>query len=214
MTSQRAAFQRRCESRGGADKSLPFTFQETVNKVSPVGRLKFASPVERTWPVNGLSYWHAALRNGLLRFPLERAPESRSLEESFPVVVPVASSFGAFALSEQSARSLRLSGDNNQPSFSAIRPSERFGWACLYSTLITLVQFRQLHCCEVLCQITWITRRRSVAPSCLLVSTKRIVLEASATHLNTNSSALRFAVQKRGWRRSMAISSKHEVQAP
>ena len=71
----------------------------------------------------------------MLRPPLDRVAESRSLEESFPVVVPVASSFEAFAQSEQTLHSLQWSGDNNQPSFSAIRLSEHFGWAYTYSTL-------------------------------------------------------------------------------
>ena len=61
--------------------------------------------------------------------------ESRSLEESFRVDVPVASSFVVFARSEQIAYSLRLSGDSSQPSSSTIRLSEHLVSALLYSTL-------------------------------------------------------------------------------
>ncbi len=84
--------------------------------------------------VDRVSFWgssaqvgHAAVRDGLLRPALDGARENRSLEGSFPVAAPVAFSFEAFALSEQSARSLRLSGDKNQLSSSAIPPSGDFG---------------------------------------------------------------------------------------
>ena len=78
----------------------------------------------------------APVKDGLSHPPLDRAEETQSLEESFPVVVPVAFSFEAFALSERSAHSLRLRGDSNQPFFSAIPLFEQFGWACPYSTLV------------------------------------------------------------------------------
>src|SRR5215471_3932688 len=112
------------------------TLQGAVNKVPPADGLNVNSHAERFDVIDRPASWISALiRDGLLRPPLDCAGESRSLEESLRVVVPVASSSEAFALSEQSAHSLQLRGDSNQPSFSAIRLSERFVWAFFYFTL-------------------------------------------------------------------------------
>src|SRR5215472_2278323 len=109
----------------GADKSLP-QFPRTVNKVPPVDGPKFNSHTERIGVIDRATC--APIRDGLLRRPLDRAAENRSLEESFPAAVPVASWFEAFALSEQSGHNLQLRGDSNQPSSSTIRLSEQFAW--------------------------------------------------------------------------------------
>src|SRR5215470_9617885 len=98
---------------------------------------KFNSHAERIDVIDRASSWISApIRDGLSCPPLDCAAESRSLEESFRVVVPVASSFEAFALSGQSAHSLRLRGDRNRPSFSTSRLSEQYRWAYSYCTLL------------------------------------------------------------------------------
>ena len=90
--------------------------------------------------LNRASSWTSApVRDGLSRSPADRAAESRSLEESFRVVAAVPFLFEVFALSEQSAHSLRLRGDSNRPSFSTIRLSRQFEWAYSHSTLSNLV---------------------------------------------------------------------------
>ena len=112
------------------------TLQGAVNKVPSADGPNFNSHAKRIDVIDRAAFWISAfIRDGLLRPPLDCAAESRSLEESLRVVVPVASSSEAFALSEQSAHSLRSRGDSNQPSFSAIRLSERFVWTLFYFTL-------------------------------------------------------------------------------
>ena len=108
------------------------TLQGAVNK-----GLKFNSCVERSGLLDRASSWTPApIRDGMLRPPLDRAVENQSLEESFRVFVPVASSFEVFSLSERSVHNLRWRDGSNQPSSSTIRLSEQFGWAYSYSTLI------------------------------------------------------------------------------
>src|SRR5215472_19017753 len=61
---------------------------------STQGWSKFNSLAERVGLVDCASSWtSASVRDGRARSPLDRAAESRSLEESFRVVVPVASWF-------------------------------------------------------------------------------------------------------------------------